>query len=69
MASGVIFSQALKILVERARPENMLILKDGFSFPSGHTTRAITFFGMLIFLFKDKIKNKNLRYLFNIRVN
>jgi undecaprenyl-diphosphatase len=42
----------------------MLIPETGFSFPSGHTTLSIAFFGVLIYLFKDEIKNKTLRYLF-----
>ncbi len=42
----------------------MLIEKTTYSFPSGHATLAVAFFGMLIYLFKDKIKNKTLRYTF-----
>jgi len=64
MAAGVILSQALKRIIQRARPENMLIAKDGFSFPSGHSTLAVCFFGMMIYLFRNEIKNKTLRYSF-----
>lgn len=64
MASAVILSQTLKFIIQRPRPLIMLIEKTTFSFPSGHATLAITFFGMLIYLFKDKIKNKTLRYTF-----
>jgi len=64
MGGTVVLTQALKLINQRPRPENMLIAKDGFSFPSGHSALAIAFFGMMIFLFKDKIKNKTLRYTF-----
>jgi undecaprenyl-diphosphatase len=66
MGSAVVFSQALKYLIRRPRPLEMLIEKTSFSFPSGHATLAIAFFGMLIYLFKNKIKNKTSRYLFII---
>ncbi len=61
---GIIISQILKYTIQRPRPETMTILKEGFSFPSGHATISIIFFGMLIYLFKDKIKNQTLKYIF-----
>ena len=66
MGSAVILSQILKYIIQRPRPIQMLIEKTGFSFPSGHATLAVAFFGMLIYLFKNKIKNKTIRYLFII---
>lgn len=55
----------LKALIQRARPENALIeASSTYSFPSGHATLAIVFFSLLILLFKDKIKNKQLKYSF-----
>jgi undecaprenyl-diphosphatase len=61
---GIIISQTLKYITHRPRPENMLIIKDGFSFPSGHATLSIIFFGILIFIFQDKIKNNIIKYTF-----
>ncbi len=53
-----------KILINRPRPVNALITELDSSFPSGHAIRAIIFFGLLIFLFKDNIKNKAQKLLF-----
>lgn len=61
---GVILSQGLKYLILRPRPISQLITETGYSFPSGHATIAMVFFGMLIYLFKDEIKNESKRYLF-----
>lgn len=66
MGSAVILSQILKYLIQRTRPIEMLIEKTTYSFPSGHATLAVAFFGMLIYLFTNKIKNKTLRYSFII---
>lgn len=68
MGLAVILSQLLKIIIKIPRPENALIHATGFSFPSGHATLAIAFFGMLIYLFTEKFKNKTLKTLF-ISVN
>ncbi len=57
-----------KIIIQKERPENALIEASGFSFPSGHALRALIFFGLLIYLFKDEIKSKVLKQLF-IAVN
>jgi len=39
-----------KEIIQRARPLNQLITETGFSFPSGHATISIVFFGALIYL-------------------
>lgn len=64
MALGVILSQGLKYIIQKPRPIDQLIIETGYSFPSGHVTLSFVFFGMLIYLFKDEIKNKFLRYSF-----
>ena len=46
--------QLLKETFQRARPLNALISKSGFAFPSGSTTVALVFFGLMIYLFADK---------------
>jgi len=49
----------LKEIIARARPLNSLISSTDLSFPSGHTTTAVVFFGLLIYL---AWKNKS-RYI------
>lgn len=48
----------LKIVVHRSRPENALIQELDYSFPSGHALKSILFLFVLVYLFKDDIKNK-----------
>jgi undecaprenyl-diphosphatase len=61
---GVILSQLFKLLIKRIRPPQMLIEKSGFSFPSGHATLSMAFFGILIYLFSKEIKSKIIKYFF-----
>lgn len=51
-------STLVKILVKRDRPENMIIDYHGFSFPSWHSTMAVLFYGLLLFIFLPKIKSQ-----------
>ncbi|MDQ7009420.1 MAG: phosphatase PAP2 family protein [Candidatus Gracilibacteria bacterium] len=62
MFLGVSSSIAIKYLVARERPENMIMEYGGYSFPSGHSVFAILFYGLLVYLFWDIIKNKILKY-------
>jgi len=66
LLGGSLFEWLIKLIVHRARPENSLIDIAGYSFPSGHATMAIIFFSLLLYAFKDDIKNKGLKYLFII---
>lgn len=68
MAIGGIGMELLKHLIKRPRPITMTIHETGYSFPSGHATISMVLFGMLILMFKDKIKNKTNRIIF-ISVN
>lgn len=54
----------LKIIINRARPEQIMVSVTDSSFPSGHALTAIIFFIVIIFLFKNEIYNKIARYLF-----
>lgn len=63
---GVASSQGLKYLIKKSRPELMLIPETGYSMPSGHATLSMIFFGMMIYLFKDEIKNTVKKYSFII---
>lgn len=66
LALGVILSQGLKMIIERDRPLIMLIPETGYSFPSNHSTLSMVFFGMIIYLFKDEIKDKFKKNIFVI---
>lgn len=52
----------LKLIFSRQRPlEYMLIDESGYSFPSGHSMVSIAFYGFLIYICYNLIKNKKLR--------
>ncbi|MCX6747990.1 MAG: phosphatase PAP2 family protein [Candidatus Pacearchaeota archaeon] len=51
----------IKDLVQRVRPENLI--ENTFSFPSGHAISAIAFVCLLIYSFKDDLKNKTVKYV------
>jgi len=61
---GVLTSETLKFLVSRARPENALMKLSDYSFPSGHVLMSTLFFLLVIYLFKNSMKDKVLRKLF-----
>lgn len=46
-----IIIKSLKAIIQAPRPTNSLIIETGYSFPSGHTTFAIVFFGLLVYIF------------------
>jgi membrane-associated phospholipid phosphatase len=50
--AGVLYFEVLKLLVHRPRPplEDARIVQGGFSFPSGHSTLAATFYGTVAYL-------------------
>ena len=56
-----------KNLTHRARPPNSLIdVSNNFSFPSGHAITSIVIFSLLIYSFKDDIKDKLIKSFFII---
>lgn len=61
---GLISTKILKELIQRPRPDSSLILKTGYSFPSGHAVLATIFFGMIIYLFYKEIKEIKLKITF-----
>lgn len=61
---GNLLSTLVKALVERPRPVEAMMQYDNFSFPSYHAMMSMILFSMIIYLFKDGIKNKFWRYLF-----
>lgn len=44
----------LKQIVQRVRPSEAISLGSNYSFPSGHATMAVVFFGLMAFLFMNK---------------
>lgn len=54
----------LKKIVRRLRPPIAhLIMVDGFSFPSGHSSSSMAFYGILIYLIYKKCKNKIVKWV------
>jgi len=53
----------LKNIIQRPRPpiEERLVDEWGFSFPSGHTTNSVAFYGFIVYLIYTNIKNKKLK--------
>jgi undecaprenyl-diphosphatase len=64
MLGGLLIELSIKAIVQRERPESMLIAETGYSFPSAHSLMALVFFAILIYAVKDDLKNAFLRYLF-----
>ena len=61
--SSLLLMVILKIIFQRDRPLSPLLsAAQGYSFPSGHATMAITFYGLIIFLVFRNVKNKVLRW-------
>lgn len=58
MTLGKLSEVATKHIIGRDRPSNPIIEADGFSFPSGHSTMAMIFFSILIYYFKNHIRNQ-----------
>ena len=52
-----------KVLIHRYRPENGIMTLSDFSFPSGHSTVAVTFYGFLAYLAVCQTKNLKKRWL------
>ncbi len=58
---------SLKIFFQRPRPLGPVYeAARGFSFPSGHSMSSMTFFGLLIFIVWDRVKNKTLKWVLTI---
>ncbi len=59
-----ILNQVLKFLLQRPRPTKYRIINEvGYSFPSGHSMVSMAFYGYLIYLVYNNIKNKYLKTL------
>ncbi|MFC1697695.1 phosphatase PAP2 family protein [Nanoarchaeota archaeon] len=60
---GLLILHIDKAIIANSRPENALISSFGFSFPSGHVAGAVLISGLLVYFYKDEIKNIYLKIL------
>ncbi len=61
---GIIFTQSMKLLVERARPISNMLVETTFSFPSGHAAISTIFLLGSVLLVAPLIKNIFIRDVF-----
>jgi len=65
LVSSILLNQGLKHIFMRERPKELFLIEEtGFSFPSGHSSIAIAFYGFLIYIVWKKFQNKKLKYIF-----
>jgi undecaprenyl-diphosphatase len=57
ISGGILIEILLKNIIHRVRPENALINEVSFGFPSGHAMMSLIFFVLIVYLFKNEIKN------------
>lgn len=61
---SVLLMYGLKYYFRRVRPVHPVHeAASGYSFPSGHSMSAMTFYGLIIYLFVSKIKDATARWL------
>ena len=65
---GQFFVWIIKNIIERPRPplSEALVAETSFSFPSGHSFIAITFYGLLFFLISQSVKKRYQKNIFII---
>jgi undecaprenyl-diphosphatase len=68
VVAGTLFFELLKLLVQRPRPllEDARIVQGGFSFPSGHSTVAATFYGTLAYLLIRNFRQNRWKVLLGV---
>lgn len=55
----------IKFLIKRPRPDHVFLAEaSGYSFPSGHSSMALAFYGFILFLIITKCKSKVLKVLY-----
>ncbi len=60
---GMVSSQAIKQILQIPRPVHTLVRETTFSFPSGHATMSVVFFGVLYYLVRHHLKIHHERLL------
>ena len=64
VVSSALLNLVLKSLIDRPRPYGVALVKVNFhSFPSGHATSAIVFYGLMIYFIFKLTKNLSLKLL------
>ena len=59
-----ILNQLLKGILQRPRPTEYRIIEEtGYSFPSGHSMISMAFYGYLIYLIYEYVKNKYIKWI------
>ena len=60
---GAVLCFIIKYIVKRPRPpfSEMIVLQEGYSFPSAHTVNNVIFYGFAIYLIYKNVKNKIVR--------
>jgi undecaprenyl-diphosphatase len=62
---GTIINNIVKIFFARARPDiNPLMVETTYSFPSGHSMMSIIFYGYLIYLVYNYLRDKKVKLVF-----
>lgn len=61
VAGGGLLNLGLKHWFERIRPENSLIVEQGFSYPSGHAMGSLIYYGFLGYLVIRSQRGKSLK--------
>lgn len=66
----VLLNQVIKFIVKRPRPQILPLVEErGYSFPSGHSMISLAFYGFLIYLIYNNIKNKKYKYALMISLS
>jgi undecaprenyl-diphosphatase len=66
LGSFIVMS-SLKLLFGRPRPDDPVYQAAmGFSYPSGHAMSSMTFFGLLIFLVWNRVRDRSVRWVLTI---
>lgn len=66
MLFASLFSVAVKYIIKRSRPENMLVEEIGYSFPSAHALLTFVVLGFVIYCVIKCIKNKTLKITISV---
>lgn len=66
----ILLNQVIKFIVKRPRPQVLPLVEErGYSFPSGHSMISLAFYGFLIYLIYNNIKNKKYKYALMISLS
>ena len=57
ICGSYLFYTISKIIIHRSRPDIAYYIENGFSFPSGHATIAVAFYGFIIYILFRQLKH------------